>query len=139
MSPEAPASRKERLLAGSAATALGVFGLVMMYRHPEGLRVPAWVGLPAMSTFVWGGCAILLREHEKTRGLADGAVLLTLIGLFTPAAWIAFGPGPRECTALLAFFSVRAGEWLCRGAFGAGALIVSLMLVLAARQVLTRR
>ena len=138
MSPEAPASRKERLLAGGAATALGVFGLVMMYRHPEGLRVPAWVGFPAMSTFVWGGSAIVLREHEATRRFADWAVLLTIAGLLVPAAWIAFGPGPRECTALLALLSMRAGEWLCRGAFGVGALIVALMLVLVARQVLTR-
>ena len=138
MSPEAPASRKERLLAGGGAIVVGVFGLVMMYLHPEGLRVPAWVGLAAMSTFVWGGSAIVLREHETTRGLADWAVLLTIVGLLVPAAWIAFGPGPRECTALLAFFSVRAGEWLCRGVFGIGALLTSGILVLMARPLLTK-
>jgi hypothetical protein len=138
MSPEAPPSRKERLLAGGAAVAVGLFGLVMMYRHPEGLRVPAWVGFPAMSTFVWGGSAILLREQETTR-LADGAVLLTIACLFTPAAWIAFGPGPRACAVMLSPLSTRAGEWVCRAAFGLGALIASLMLVLAARRILSKR
>jgi hypothetical protein len=139
MSPEPPPSRRERLLAGGAAIAIGSIGLILMYRHPEGLRVPAWVGFAAMSTFVWGGSAIVLRENEATAGFADGAVLLTIVGLFVPAAWIAFGPGPRECTAMLSVLSAPAGEWLCRGAFGLGALIVSLLFVLAARQVLTKR
>ena len=110
-----------------------------MYRHPESFRVPAWVGFAAMSTFVWGGSAIVLRENEATRALADGAVLLTIMGLFVPAAWIAFGPGPRECAVMLSPVSTRAGEWVCRGAFGVGALIASLLFVLAARQALTKR
>jgi hypothetical protein len=139
MSPEAPASRKERLFVGGAATAVGVFGLVMMSLHPQGLRVPAWVGFAAMSTFVWGGCAIALAAHQATRRLADWAVLLTIVGLFVPAAWIAFGPGPRECTAILALPSARAGEWLCRGAFGIGALLTWVILVLMAWPLLTKR
>jgi hypothetical protein len=40
---------------------------------------------------------------------------------------------------MLSVLSAPAGEWLCRGAFGLGALIVSLLFVLAARQVLTKR
>jgi hypothetical protein len=134
-----PPSRRERRLAGGAAVAIGVFGLVMMYAHPESLRVPAWVGFPAMSTFVWAGGALLMREHERTRRLADWAALLTIVGLFLPGAWIAFGAGRRECTATLAFVSTGAGEWVCRGVFGLGALIVSLFFVLAARALLTKR
>ena len=80
MSPEAPASRKERLLAGSAATAVGVFGLVMMSLHPEGLRVPAWVGFAAMSTFVWGGCAIALANRRALRYRRDADAVGQSIG-----------------------------------------------------------
>ena len=112
MSPEPPPSRRERLLGGGIAVAIGLVGLVLMYRHPESFRVPAWVGFAAMSTFVWGGSAILLRENAATTTLADGAVLLTLIGLIVPAAWIAFG---------------------------FGALIAALLFVRAARQALTKR
>jgi hypothetical protein len=134
-----PASRKERLFAGWASVGIGLFGLVMMSLRPEHLRVPAWVGLPAMSTFVWGGGAVLLGEHEATKGLAGWAALLAVLGLFVPAAWIAFGSGPRECAATLGIFSTRAVDWVCRGAFGVGALLVALLFVLMARQVATKR
>lgn len=131
-------SRKERLLAGWAAIAIGMLGLVMMYLHPENLRVPAWVGFPTMSAFVWAGCALLMGEYEATRKFAPLLSVLATIGLMVPMAWLAFGPGPRECTATLAFFSTTASDWLCRGAFGMAALLGLLILVLMARALVKR-
>ena len=47
-------------------------------------------------------------------------------------------PGPRACRASLPFFSTTASEWVCRGVFGIGALLVLLFLVLMARRLLQR-
>ena len=113
---------------------MGVFGLVMMVLHPEELRVPAWVALPAMSSFVWAGAALLAGEYQSARNIAPWLGVLATIGLLVPAAWIALGPGPRECTAVLPFFSTSASDWMCRGAFGLGALLGLLILILMLRR-----
>jgi hypothetical protein len=135
----ASGSRKERLFAGGAAVAIGMLGLLMMHLHPENLRVPAWVAFPPMSAFVWAGCALLMGEYGATRRFAPWLGVLATIGLMVPAAWIAFGPGPRECTAILVFLSTAASDWACRGAFGLGALLGLLILVLMVRSVLNRK
>jgi formate-dependent nitrite reductase membrane component NrfD len=128
------ATRKQRLFGGWAALAIGLLSLVMMYRHPEQLRVPAWVAYAAMSSFVSAGCALLTGEYAATRNVAPWLGVLATIGLMVPPVWIALGPGPRDCAATLSFFSTTASDWVCRGAFGFGALIGLLVLFLMVRE-----
>lgn len=59
----AEATRKQRLFAGWVVIAFGAFVLAVLPFHPENLRVPAWVAFPAMSSFVFGGCALVMGEY----------------------------------------------------------------------------
>jgi len=127
-------TRKERLVGGWAALGIGVLTVAMMYLHPEQLRVPAWVGFAAASSFVWAGCALLTGEYDATRKFAPWLGVLATIGLMVPAAWIALGPGPMECTVMLPFLSAAAEDWMCRSAFGFAVMLGLLILVLAARR-----
>ena len=133
-------TRTQRLFGGWAALGIGVLSLVMMYLHPEQLRVPAWVAYAAMSSFVCAGGALLTGESAATRTVAPWLGVLATIALMVPAVWIAFGPGPRNCAAALAFFSTTASDWVCRGVFGFGALIglLILFLMIASRFSATR-
>ena len=117
---------------------MGVLTIVIMYLHPENLHVPAWVGFAAMSAFVGAGGSLLMGEYEATRKAAPWLGVLALIGLMVPFVWIAFGPGPRECAAMLVFISTIAPDWVCRGAFGFAALLGLLILVLFARRLLVK-
>jgi hypothetical protein len=102
---------------------VGVVVAFQMYRHPELLRVPAWVGYAAPSAFVFGGLALL--SHSWARRLQLWLGVLTVAALLVPGAWLAFGPGPRECSVVLPFISSSGSELLCRGAFGIGAVLVA--------------
>lgn len=42
--------------------------------------------------------------------------------------WVAFGPEARNCAVSFAFFAGLAPDALCRSAFGAGALLLALVL-----------
>jgi Kef-type K+ transport system membrane component KefB len=105
---------------------VGVVVAVQVYRHPQLLRVPAWVGYAACATFVFGGLALLAQGWPRRAQLWVG--ILTVAALLVPVAWIAFGPGPRECAVVLPFFSTLGSELMCRSAFGLGAVLVAAFL-----------
>ena len=111
--------------------------MALMVYDPAGLRVPLWVAFAAASTFVTGGAA-LISGAFAARKLEGGFGVLAVLGLLVPGAWIALGPGDHVCTVTLPFLSTAGAEWLCRGAFGLGALLVLAVLVLFGRRV-TRR
>jgi hypothetical protein len=127
--------KRQRLTVGVAAAALGLAGAAAMYLRPESLRVPAWVGFSAMAAFIAVGGALIAGACEARR-LEGWLGVLTVLGLVVPALWIAIGPGPMHCSVSLPFFTTAAADWLCRGAFGLGALLGLVILVLAVRRAL---
>ena len=124
-----------KLLAGLASAALGVFAGCMIYLYPEGLRAPAWIGFTAAGVFIAAGAAIAAGACEAKK-LEGWLGVLTVAGLLAPAVWIALGPGPRACTVTLPFLSTDAAEVICRGAFGVGALLAIVLLVLMVNRVI---
>jgi hypothetical protein len=112
---------------------MGVITMLIMVFHPEELRVPFWVAFAAASTFVTGGAALISGAFSAQK-LEGGFGVLAVLGLLVPAEWIAFGPGDHECTITLPFVSTAGAEWLCRGAFGLGAVLVIAVLVLFGRR-----
>jgi hypothetical protein len=113
---------------------MGVLTMVLMVFDPEELRVPFWVAFAAASTFVTGGAALISGAFAAHK-LEGGFGVLAVVGLLVPAAWIAFGPGDHVCTVTLPFLSIAGAEWLCRGAFGLGTLLVLAVLLLFGRRV----
>jgi hypothetical protein len=116
------------VLGGWAPLLVGILVAALMYRHPEGQRAPAWVGDAACGAFAFGAMAIVAAQSRYARAQAWLGVA-AVASLLTPGAWIAFGPGPRECTVVLPFASAAGSELVCRRAFGLGAVLVAAFLV----------
>jgi hypothetical protein len=112
----AATSRRTQLIVAVATIAAGLLAGALIHVQPAGLHVPAWVAYVAASAFVLAGLALV----AGVAGVASLARWLGVAGtlsLFVVSAWVAFGPGERECPIL------------CRGAFGVGAILVGLFLV----------
>jgi len=129
--------RRKRILGGWFFALVGVLTAGMVYRHLEQLNAPAWVAYAACGAFVFFGLTVVAFESGLHRTHTWLAVAATS-ALLAPGAWVTFGPGPRACTVSLPFISSTASEWLCRGAFGLGALIVAVLLVWVVLRALRR-
>ena len=120
-------------------TALGVVAILAglgtalaVHRHPEGLQAPAWVAYLACGVFVAAGATLLLRARGRER-LAAWVAFTIPLAFTVIAGWIAFGPGPRACTASLPFFTTAAGGGTCRAVFGVSAVLCGGITALFAR------
>jgi hypothetical protein len=120
--------RRKRLLGGFLSAMVGALTAALIYRYPEQLHAPAWVAYTACSAFVFAGLTIIAYESPLRRTHAWLVVACT-VALLVPGAWVAVGPGVRECSVSVPFFSTAGSELLCRGAFGLGAFIVAALLV----------
>jgi hypothetical protein len=120
--------RRKRLLGGFLSAMVGLFTAAMIYRYPENLHAPAWVAYAACSAFVFAGLTIMAYEFALHRTHA-WLVAACLAALFVPGGWVAFGPGVRECSVAIPFFTTVGSDLLCRGAFGLGAVIAAALLV----------
>lgn len=120
--------RRKRLLGGFLSSMVGALTAALIYRYPEQLHAPAWVAYAACSAFVFAGLTIIANEFPLRRTHAWLVVACT-VALLVPGAWVAFGPGVRECSVSVPFFSIAGSELLCRGAFGFGAFTVAALLV----------
>ncbi len=120
---------------GLAAVVAGLVVCFLVYRHPEGLRAPAWIAYAAGFAFVLAGLAMLAaaRDAMQLQGLLGLSVVVCLLAICT---WIAFGPGERACSMSFPLLHADIGDALCRGAFGFGALLMALFLALLARRML---
>jgi len=120
-------SSKTQLIAGCISLAMGLFAGAMIHLHPESLKAPAWVAYAAAGAFILAGISLLAGALRAT-WLQRWLGVLICLCLFSISAWVAFGPGARECTMSLGFMSRAASEIVCRGAFGSGAVLVALLL-----------
>ncbi len=120
--------RRQRLLGALVSTLAGLLTGAMIYLRPEGLHVPAWVAYAACAAFVFAGLTIMAHEFALHRTHA-WLVVACVASLLVPAAWVAFGPGVRECSVSGPFLSAIGPDLLCRGAFGLGAVLVAALLV----------
>jgi hypothetical protein len=130
-------SRTTQLFAAVIAVAVGALVGVMIYRYPEGLHAPAWVGYMAASSFVFAGFCLFAAAADVP-WLQRWLGLAVALSLLSVSAWVAFGPGERECSFSLSFMSGFASEAMCRGGFATGAILVGLLVVLAVRHAATR-
>jgi hypothetical protein len=127
-------SRPNEIAIGSALIVMAAFCAALVFLHPEQLRVPAWVAYGALSTFAFGGAAVIARRLGAQRAVSWlGA--LTVCGLLVPGLWIALGPNP-QCSASFAGIGGPASEWVCRIGFGAGTALAAVILILVVRRAL---
>lgn len=130
--------RRQRLLGGFLSAIVGLLTGALIYWHPEKLAAPAWVAYAACAAFVFAGLTIMAYEfalHRTHAWLAAACIA----ALFVPGAWVGFGPGVRECSVAIPFFSTVGSDLLCRGAFGLGAVIVAALLVWAVLRALRQQ
>ena len=93
--------------------------------------VPDWVPIAGGGVFVLAGIAIV--ANNRTVGALVG--LGASAGLAAVGNWIAFGVGVRSCTMTFSgwWTSTRmAGDLPCRVAFGWGAVLLDIFIVLMA-------
>jgi len=89
---------------------------------------PPWLGFLAGAIFIAAGIALILGDRLRDSAFSHGLFAL-MIGAFAAIAnWIAFGPGPRECTIAVAGLLFASGSWgdqiACRAGFGLGAILL---------------
>lgn len=106
----------------------------------EGKHAPDWVLGAAGGLFLFAGLFIW------TAGSALGKVVATVLpvamfgGFAAIANWVAFGAGPRECSASISgfggAFGYGAGDLECRIAFGIGAMLLNGALLMLAGHLL---
>jgi hypothetical protein len=129
-------SRRQRLTIGALLMALGAGVSLAIHFQPQQLRAPAWVAYAAAGSFALAGAALIAGAYEAKR-LVSWLGVLVVAALMTPALWVAFGAGGRECGFSLGFVSGVAPDLFCRIGFGLGALLGLFILVLIIRQALT--
>jgi len=129
------ASRRTQLIGAVIAIASGLTAGVLIRLHPEGLHAPAWVAYVAASAFVLAGLCLVAGAFAQAWLLRWLGIAVTL-SLLAVSSWLAFGPGERTCSMSIPFFRALAPDALCRGAFGLGAILVALLLVLVVRRAL---
>ena len=129
---------------GSAVAAMGAFIVAIAARYvpvPDSdIHVPRTVlGLLGAGAILCGlsfALSVLGRRVSATFAV-PGIALAFLV----PAAWIAFGPGIRECTSgfSLGFLTISskagAGSFTCRAAFAIAALLAAAIVVAGAGSV----
>ena len=146
------AKSKELLFVGLVAIAMGAMVMLAVtdVLPGKGARAPVWVGVCAGLVFMLAGGALVLRwfaggethDGEMPRGTSFWQrAVYYLIGLICIGAlaaigtWVAFGPGPRAFSMSIPFLGKGpASEWLGRGVFGVGAVLVWLFFIVAARR-----
>jgi hypothetical protein len=121
---------------GGALVVLGLLLLVLMIAFPQRLRVPALVGYLVAATFGLAGLLALANEFCG-RGPRAWLAVALLACMVAPAIWIAVFPGERSCSLRIGLLRDAAGDSLCRGAFGVGAVLGLFMLFMALRHALT--
>ena len=130
--------RRQRRWAALLCVGIGLFLSWVVWSRQPGLQVPPAVGYLAAGVFLAAGATLLLQVRGSRRAQAVTAFLLAtaLAGI---GGWIGFGPSSRRCEGSLGFLSFVPEELLCRGVFGAGAVLTGLIAALMLRPLFKRR
>jgi len=128
------------IVIGLALAAMGAVLVAIAARYvrvPDSeIHVPRGV-LGAMGAGIAFCGAALAATALGPRASASFAVPGMALAFLVPSAWIAFGPGPRECTSGFSFsffsFSRQAGaDATCRAAFGLATLLGAAIVIAGA-------
>jgi hypothetical protein len=84
-----------------------------------------------------GGAAVAARA-AGLESVARWMVCFVLAAMLAVAGWLGFGGGHRACAVSNGFLRLHSAG-LCRGAFGLGAILLLVMLVVAVRSLLLAR
>lgn len=132
MTSAAPPSRPVRAILALAMVAVGALPVLAAFDvgplDRTDINGPPWLGVATGGIFIAGGIALLAGERARDGMLGYGLFALVMGGFAAVANWIAFGPGPRECSIAVAglLFAAASGanEIACRAGFGIGAGII---------------
>jgi hypothetical protein len=137
MSSGQPLSPRGRIALAMVLVAAGVLPLLAALDvgplHLGDIHGPPWLGAAAGGVFILGGVAVLAGDRMHDHPLSYVLNFAIVACMAAIGNWIAFGPGPRECTSTVTGWfgssSRTAGEVECRVAFGMGAVMMDGMLV----------
>jgi hypothetical protein len=145
---------KTTIALGVLTAAMGVFVILLALgvipSNAGSWHAPGWVGALAGLAFLFGGAAVVMQTAITGDRGPDGdlpataprwlraiyyLMVLAIVGaLAAVGSWVAFGPGERAFTATIPFLGERvAGQTQGRIAFGLGAVLAWIMLVVMAR------
>jgi hypothetical protein len=129
---------------GSAVAAMGAFVVAIAVRYvpiPDSdIHVPRAILGVLGAGFVLCGLSFALSVLGR-RVSTTFAVVGIALAFVVPTAWIAFGPGIRECTSSfsLGFLTISskadAGSFTCRAAFGIATVLAAAIVVAGAGSV----
>jgi hypothetical protein len=123
--------------AGVAIAGVGAAIALLAYIRPEGMRAPPFVVYLCALAFVFAGWTLVARARGH-RLLKAWLPVLLLACLVSPAVWLGFGSGRRQCTisglqSLVRIFGTST-DLACRIGFGFAAVVGIGLVLLAARQ-----
>ncbi len=130
-------SPKARIAFGLLCVAAGILPMLAAVDvgplGRDSINGPAWLGAAAGGAFIIAGIALLLGEDGSRSDHPLSYVLAACVlgALAASANWIAFGPGPRECTLFIDALerAEPANGMLCRTGFAIGAGILDGFLI----------
>lgn len=122
---------------GCGLIGLGAVLFVLMVAFPERLNVPAPIGYLVAAAFVLAGFLALANVFLDRR-VSNWLAVALLSCMVIPSAWIAVGPGERSCAGSFGGFFYFTEGGACRVAFGIGAVLGLVFIVIAFRYALRR-
>lgn len=125
---DTPVQKLTGTLLGLAFAGAGIGICLMVWQNPSQARAPLWVVYGAASAFTFAGFWMI----AQTFGLklvADITALVIAWLIAMPGLWMLFDGTGASCTVggSIGGAAVEGNgpDWLCRGVFGAGGLLVA--------------
>jgi hypothetical protein len=137
---------KTAIACGLLALAMGLFFVLSAFGiipSRGGADGEHWLGLIFGMAFVCGGLAVVIQTCAKAT--PDGKLpstaptwvrttlrllsLVIVLSLAAIATWVAIGPGAREFSSPIPFLPAWLNERIGRTAFGAGAILIWIVLI----------
>ncbi len=153
MAPQIRSMDKSTIVYGLLAAAIGLFymlfsfGVIRASGHAAS-QGSILLGFCVGLAFFAGGLAVVIQSIEGAAAAPDGSLSPTIptwarlamhvlalavtVCLAAIGLWVAFGPGPRGFATSVPFLGHRITELAGRAAFGFGAVLICLVLLVIA-------